>query len=104
MLTNSTSLQVNNNDKTYIFLAIKAAALQGNKAHYHFLRNIQKNLFLPTVTDDTVEQMVRRYAENANSDVDELKRDILSYSAKKAYQYDGKYKQDINVRQILTLV
>ena len=104
MLTNSTSLQVSNNDKTYIFLAIKAAALQGNKAHYDFLRNIQRNLFLPTVTDDSVEQMVIRSAENANIDVDEFKRDLLSYSAKKAYQCDGKLQREMNVSQFPTLV
>ena len=97
-------LQVTTNDKTYIFLAIKAAALQGNKAHYDYLRNIQRNLFLPSFADESTEQMVIRSAESANIDVDEFKRDLLSYSAKKAYQCDGKLQREMNVSQFPTLV
>src|SRR5690625_1591464 len=78
-VTNGTRLQVNSYDKTYTFLAIKAAALQGNKAHYDFLRNVQRNLFLPSMMDESIEQMVIRSAKYANIDVDEFKRDLLSY-------------------------
>src|SRR5690625_3157394 len=101
---NSTCLQVNDRDKIYIVLAIKAAALQGNKAHYDFLMNIQRNLFLPLDMNESVEQLVLRSAETENIDVDEFKRDLLSYSAKKAYQCDGKLQREMNVKQFPSLV
>lgn len=104
VMTNSTRLQVNSYDKLYTFLAIKAAALQGNKAHYDFLRNIQRNLFLSPMVDESMEQMVIKSAANANIDMDEFKRDLLSHSAKKAYQCDGKLQREMNVSQFPTLV
>src|SRR5690625_2446032 len=101
---NNTSIPTSNKNQTYIFLAIKAAALQGNKAHYDFLRSVQRNLFLPAMPHETMKQMVIRSAKNANIDVDEFKRDLLSDLAIKAYQGDGNLQREMHVSQFPTLV
>lgn len=86
-----------------VFVAVKAAELQGRKAGFKFLRKIQEALFLKkqNVSDPDV---LTQCAENAGLDVNEFKSDLHSESAAKAFQCDIKITNEMEINEIPSLV
>lgn len=93
----------NTSDKYSISIAIKAAALQGNKAGRDYLRNIQEQLFLYK-RKDSIADMIQQAAEKTNIDVHEFNNDLFSASAKKAYESDRQLSHEMDVKQIPTFL
>lgn len=94
---------LNTAEKHSISIAIKAAALQGNKAGSDYLRNIQECLFLYQKTDP-VDTIIQHAAEQSTVDVHEFENDLFSTSAKKAYESDRQLAHEMEVIQFPTFV
>lgn len=99
--------QINNvfstKGKYTILLAMKAAALQGNKTGRDYLRHIQDYLFL--YRDNTnIDTIIHKACNNTNIDIHEFERDLYSVSAKKAYESDQKLVEEMEVQQFPALV
>lgn len=94
---------LNTAEKHSISIAIKAAALQGNKAGSDYLRNIQESLFLYQKTDP-VDTIIQHAAEQSTVDVHEFENDLFSASAKKAYESDRQLANEMEVIQFPTFV
>lgn len=94
---------LNTNEKYSILLAIKAAALQGNKTGRDYLRHIQDYLFLYKDNSD-VDTIIHNACEKTNIDLHEFERDLYSVSAKKAYDSDQQLADEMEVGQFPSLV
>ncbi len=94
---------LNTSDKYSISIAIKAAALQGNKAGSDYLRNIQGSLFLYQ-NEAPIETIIHHAAKQTNIDVHEFNNDLFSTSAKKAYESDRQLTHEMEVKQFPTFV
>lgn len=90
-------------DKYSIYLAVKAAALQGNKTGRDYLRNIQDFLFLYQ-KQGSVETIIQKACDKTNIDIHEFDRDLFSISAKKAYESDLQLAREMEVKQSPTFV
>lgn len=90
-------------DQQTISLAIKAAALQGNKTGRDYLRNLQDYLFLYETNTD-IPTLIHQVCNYTNIDVHEFERDLQSISAKKAFESDIQIAQEIGIEQFPTLV
>src|SRR5699024_12271540 len=91
------------NGKYTILLAMKAAALQGNKTCRDYLRHIQDYLFLYNDNTD-VDAIIHKACNNTNIDTHEFERDLYSVSAKKAYESDQKLVEEMEVQHFPALV
>lgn len=89
--------------KYTILLAMKAAALQGNKTGRDYLRHIQDYLFLYNDNTD-VDAIIHKACNNTNIDTHEFERDLYSVSAKKAYESDQKLVEEMEVQHFPALV
>lgn len=90
-------------DQQTILLAIKAAALQGNKTGRDYLRNLQDYLFLYQ-TDIDITTLIHQACNHTNIDLHEFERDLQSISAKKAFESDIQLAQEMEIEQFPTLV
>ncbi|MBO1002969.1 DsbA family protein [Pseudogracilibacillus auburnensis] len=90
-------------NKYYGFISIKAAALQGNKAGRDFLRSVQEAIFLYN-KNESIHDILAHSVENTNLDIREFENDLLSSSAKKAYESDIQLMHEMDVNQYPTLV
>lgn len=86
-----------------ISLAIKAAELQGKRAGRHFLRKIQEKLFL-NWKDISHKSILIECANEAGIDLEEFKKDLYSYTAKKALQSDIKLTYEMNIDRLPAIV
>src|SRR5699024_12547336 len=84
-------------------LAIKAAELQGNKTGRQFLSKIQEGYFIYN-NDFFNEEILMKYAELTDLDLEEFENDIFSNSAKKAIQTDLKLIKEIHIKEFPSLV
>lgn len=98
-----TNIFLNTNEKYTILLAIKAAALQGNKMGRDYLRHIQDYLFLYKNKYD-VDTIIRKACDKTNIDVHEFERDLYSVSAQKAYDSDQQLAKEMEIGQFPSLV
>lgn len=86
-----------------VSIAIKAAELQGRKAGSKFLRKLQEYIFLENVSKPDLELLLA-CAEQSGIDVEEFKKDLHSISAKKAFQCDLKFTNEMHITEIPSLV
>ncbi|WP_410981705.1 ClpXP adapter SpxH family protein [Bacillus cereus] len=86
-----------------VSIAIKAAELQGRKAGSKFLRKLQEYIFLENVSKPDLELLLA-CAEQSGIDVEEFKKDLHSTSAKKAFQCDLKFTNEMHITEIPSLV
>ncbi|KXH82262.1 MULTISPECIES: ClpXP adapter SpxH family protein [Bacillus] len=86
-----------------VSMAIKAAELQGRKAGSKFLRKLQEYIFLENVSNPDCELLLA-CARDSNIDVEEFKKDLHSASAKKAFQCDLKFTNEMHITEIPSLV
>ncbi|MDM5187500.1 DsbA family protein [Bacillus sp. DX4.1] len=84
-------------------IAIKAAELQGRKAGSKFLRKLQEYIFLENVSKPDT-QLLLACAKQSGIDVEEFKKDLHSISAKKAFQCDLKFTNEMHITEIPSLV
>jgi len=91
------------NNRSFLSVGIKAAALQGNKAGRDFLKHIQEAIFLYGTTN-SIEDMLLKAAKHANLDMSEFQQDLFSPSARKAFQGDIQLIQEMDVNQFPTFV
>jgi predicted DsbA family dithiol-disulfide isomerase len=84
-------------------LAIKASELQGKRAGKVFLRKLQERLFIDNLNVSNMNVLLK-CAEEANLDIQEFENDLLSASAKKAYQCDMRLTNEMDVEQLPTVV
>lgn len=87
----------------FVSIAIKAAELQGKKAGTRFLRKVRERLFLSS-ENITEMSILIECAEEAGLDSKEFEADILSQSARKAFQCDLKITSEMEVQEIPSLV
>ena len=99
---NHTIHSLSSSEEYSIAIAIKAAALQGNKTGRDYLRNVQESLFL--YNKSSVKTIIRQASEHTNIDVHEFENDLFSVSAKKAFQSDLELAQEMEVKQFPTFV
>ncbi|MBY0600253.1 ClpXP adapter SpxH family protein [Bacillus bingmayongensis] len=86
-----------------VSIAIKAAELQGRKAGSKFLRKLQEYIFLENVSKPDLE-LLFACAKQSGIDVEEFKKDLHSISAKKAFQCDLKFTNEMHITEIPSLV
>lgn len=86
-----------------VYLAIKAAELQGKSAGKRFLSKIQEYIFLKK-KEVSNEDILFECAKSVHLDLAEFKRDLYSTTAKKALQCDINLLQEMNVDQLPTIV
>ncbi|PFR31707.1 hypothetical protein COK19_02695 [Bacillus cereus] len=86
-----------------VSIAIKAAELQGRKAGSKFLRKLQEYIFLENVSKPDWELLLT-CAQQSGIDVEEFKKDLHSISAKKAFQCDLKFTNEMHITEIPSLV
>ncbi|PEB51528.1 hypothetical protein CON65_14145 [Bacillus pseudomycoides] len=86
-----------------VSIAIKAAELQGRKAGSRFLRKLQEYIFLENVSKPDAELLLS-CAEQSGIDIEEFKKDLHSISAKKAFQCDLKFTNEMHITEIPSLV
>ncbi|MEN1935729.1 ClpXP adapter SpxH family protein [Paenibacillus sp. 102] len=86
-----------------VSIAIKAAELQGRKAGSNFLRKLQEYIFLENISKPDLELLLA-CAEQSGIDVEEFKKDLHSISAKKAFQCDLKFTNEMHITEIPSLV
>lgn len=86
-----------------VSIAIKAAELQGRKAGSKFLRKLQEYIFLENVSKPDLELLLA-CADQSGIDVEEFKKDLHSISAKKAFQCDLKFTNEMHITEIPSLV
>lgn len=86
-----------------VYLAIKAAELQGKSAGKRFLNKIQEYLFL-NKKNISNEEVLLNCAKSVNLDLAEFKKDLYSTTAKKALLCDINLLQEMNVDQLPTIV
>ena len=86
-----------------VSMAIKAAELQGRKAGSKFLRKLQEYIFLENVSKPDLESLLA-CAQQSGIDVEEFKKDLHSISAKKAFQCDLKFTNEMHITEIPSLV
>ncbi|PFA14845.1 hypothetical protein CN373_23515 [Bacillus cereus] len=86
-----------------VSIAIKAAELQGRKAGSKFLRKLQEYIFLENVSKPDLELLLT-CAQQSGIDVEEFKKDLHSISAKKAFQCDLKFTNEMHITEIPSLV
>ncbi|PEE40686.1 ClpXP adapter SpxH family protein [Bacillus pseudomycoides] len=86
-----------------VSMAIKAAELQGRKAGSKFLRKLQEYIFLENVSKPDLESLLT-CAQQSGIDVEEFKKDLHSISAKKAFQCDLKFTNEMHITEIPSLV
>lgn len=84
-------------------LAIKASELQGKRAGKVFLKKLQEKLFIDNVNISNSDVLLE-CAMEANLDVPEFENDLLSSSAKRAYQCDLRLTQEMDVEKLPTVV
>jgi predicted DsbA family dithiol-disulfide isomerase len=84
-------------------LAIKAAELQGRKAGSKFLRKLQEAIFLSNIHKPDSETLLS-CAKKSGIDVTEFMDDLHSASAKKAFQCDLKFTNEMHITEIPSLV
>lgn len=84
-------------------LAIKAAELQGRKAGAKFLRRLQEYIFLSNVVKPDA-TLLLTCAEESGIDLDEFQQDLYSVSAKKAFQCDLKFTNEMHITDVPSLV
>lgn len=84
-------------------LAIKAAELQGRKAGAKFLRKLQEYIFLNNVVRPDA-PLLLTCAEESGIDLEEFRQDLHSISAKKAFQCDLKFTNEMHITEIPSLV
>lgn len=82
-----------------VSMAIKAAELQGRKAGSKFLRKLQEYIFLENVSNPDCELLLT-CAKDSGIDVEEFKKDLHSVSAKKAFQCDLKFTNEMHITEI----
>lgn len=83
--------------------AIKAAELQGRKAGSRFLRKFQEYVFFENVSKPNMELLLA-CARESGIDVEEFQKDLHSVSAKKAFQCDLKFSNEMHITEIPSLV
>lgn len=86
-----------------VFVAIKAAELQGRKAGIKFLRKVQEAVFLRK-EDISQINVLEKCAIEAGLDVHEFNKDLHSESAAKAFQCDLKITSEMDVHEIPSFV
>ncbi|MBN6205000.1 DsbA family protein [Ralstonia pickettii] len=84
-------------------LALKAAELQGKRAGKKFLGRVQHKLFLEKQNISELDVLLECALE-ANLDMQEFEKDILSSPAKKAYQCDLRLTNEMDVDNLPTMV
>lgn len=84
-------------------LAIKAAELQGRKAGSKFLRKLQEAIFLSNVHKPDSETLLS-CAEKSGIDVKEFMDDLHAAGARKAFQCDLKFTNEMYITEIPSLV
>lgn len=84
-------------------LAIKASELQGKRAGKVYLRKLQEKLFIDKL-DISESDVLFTCAEEAKLDMQEFEKDIISSSAKRAYQCDLRLTKEMDVETLPTLV
>lgn len=84
-------------------VAIKAAELQGRKSGIRYMRKLQEHLFFKN-QDITQMETLLVCARDANLDVKEFQRDILSDSTTHAFQCDLKITNEMSVNETPTIV
>ncbi|EMA6345021.1 ClpXP adapter SpxH family protein [Bacillus cytotoxicus] len=84
-------------------LAIKAAELQGRKAGSRFLRKLQEYIFLENVLKPDANVLLT-CAKQSGIDAEEFQKDLHSISAKKAFQCDLKFTNEMHITEIPSLV
>lgn len=88
----------------HLFLAMKAAALQGSRAHYRFVRCIKEMLYLQKNKRRTINQLICRAAQFAKLDLEAFKSDFSSKSVIRALQCDEKLQKEMMITHCPTLV
>ncbi|KFM99566.1 DsbA family protein [Bacillus clarus] len=86
-----------------VSMAIKAAELQGRKAGSKFLRKLQEYISLENASNPSIELLLA-CAEDSGIDAYEFKKDLHSASAKKAFQCDLKFTNEMHITEIPSLV
>ncbi|WP_425590396.1 ClpXP adapter SpxH family protein [Fictibacillus enclensis] len=86
-----------------VFLAIKAAELQGKQSGNKFLRTLREHLFLQK-QNISKEDVLYSIAEMVGLDACEFMKDIHSQSAIKALHCDWKFAHEMEIDQIPTLI
>ncbi|MFD1852114.1 ClpXP adapter SpxH family protein [Oceanobacillus bengalensis] len=86
-----------------ISLAVKAAEIQGNRAGKTFLRKLQEKLFINKL-DISNEDVLMRAADEANLDTEEFAEDLLSSTARKAFQCDIQLTREMEISHTPTIV
>ncbi|SFE07732.1 Predicted dithiol-disulfide isomerase, DsbA family [Bacillus sp. OV194] len=86
-----------------VFLAIKAAELQGKQSGNKFLRKLREHLFLQK-QNISKEEVLFEIAKNVGLDAYEFIKDMHSQSAIKALQCDWKFTNEMEIDQIPTLI
>lgn len=84
-------------------LAIKASELQGKRAGKVFLRKLQEKLFIEKANISELDVLFT-CARDANLDMQEFEKDIVSSSAKRAYQCDLRLTSEMDVDTVPTMV
>lgn len=84
-------------------ISVKAAGLQGNKAGRCFLRKLQEAFFLEQKNIYNKDTLIE-CAKESGLDIDEFKSDLHSLPAHKAFHYDIKIADEMDVNQLPTLV
>ncbi|EIT84603.1 hypothetical protein A374_14785 [Fictibacillus macauensis ZFHKF-1] len=87
----------------YVFLAIKAAELQGKQAGIKFLRKLREQLFLEK-QNISKEDVLYSIAVDTGLDAEEFRNDMKAAAAIKALQCDWKFTNEMEVDQIPTLI
>lgn len=86
-----------------VFLAIKAAELQGKQSGNKFLRKLREHLFLQK-QNISKEDVLFHIAEDSGLDACEFIKDIHSKSAINALHCDWKFANEMEIDQIPTLI
>ncbi|MFX3624130.1 MAG: ClpXP adapter SpxH family protein [Ectobacillus sp.] len=84
-------------------LAIKAAELQGRAAGSKFLRKLQELIFFHNIIKPDA-NMLLSCAQKSGIDAEEFMKDLHSVSAKKAFQCDLKFTNEMHITEIPSLV
>jgi len=84
-------------------LAIKAAELQGKRAGKLFLRKVQEKLFLKQ-QDISHKTTLLKCANEVGIDLEEFKKDLYSYAAKKALHSDIKLTYEMDIDHLPSIV
>lgn len=84
-------------------LAIKASELQGKRAGKEFLQKLQEKLFIERLNISELDVLFS-CAEETKLDMQEFEKDIVSPSAKRAYQCDLRLTNEMDVDAMPTMV